>query len=184
MKRIISSMLVISLILGSVPVLAYETERTHNIEVDLPWEEETISAENVTVPMTVSAEDDVEVTVSADVLKATQEPAQYTAIKTTERIETGSIDMDSWISGGSNMPQEETASLYSSEEELNQTWKTLYTEQFGDSYLDVYAQTKNNQRISGNTNRLAIEETDLSLPGKNGLDLVIKRRHDNQRYDE
>ena len=30
-------------------------------------------------------------------------------------------------------------------------------------------------KVSGNTNRLVIEETDLTLPGKNGLDVVIKR---------
>ena len=94
MKKIISSMLVISLILGSVPVLAFETERTHNIEVDLPWEEETITAGNVAIPMTLSAEGDVEVTVSADILSAEQESVKYVPINYSINFEKEDINID------------------------------------------------------------------------------------------
>ena len=37
--------------------------------------------------------------------------------------------------------------------------------------------------MSGNSNRFVIEETDLSLEGKNGLNVEIIRRHDNQLFD-
>lgn len=33
-------------------------------------------------------------------------------------------------------------------------------------------------------NSVVIEQTDLTLPGKNGIDVVIKRKYDNQEYNE
>ena len=60
----------------------------------------------------------------------------------------------------------------------------MYGKMFGDDYLKPYEKKEDGQKVSGNTNRLVIEETDLTLPGKNGLDVVIKRKYDNQDYNE
>ncbi len=62
-------------------------------------------------------------------------------------------------------------------------WKTIVAEQFGDDYLRPYIKKEGNEIISGSENRLTITETDLYLPGKNGLDLEIKRRYDSGKYD-
>ena len=42
---------------------------------------------------------------------------------------------------------------------------------------------KESKQVSGNSNRFVVEETDLSLEGKNGLNVEITRRHDNQLFD-
>lgn len=62
-------------------------------------------------------------------------------------------------------------------------WRSMLTEQLGEDYLSPSSR-QNGATVSGNTNRLSIEETDLMLPGKNGLDVVIKRRYDNQDYND
>ena len=56
------------------------------------------------------------------------------------------------------------------------------TNRFGDSYLAPWKKS-DGQSVSGDTNRLVIAETDLTIPGKNGLDVVIRRKHDNQYYN-
>ena len=58
-------------------------------------------------------------------------------------------------------------------------WKSLFADSFGENYYSGYAKYGDGARVSGNTNALVIENTDLQLEGKNGLDLVLRRRHNN-----
>lgn len=64
----------------------------------------------------------------------------------------------------------------------NYDWERIFNDHFGDDYLAPYKK-KEGTTVGGNTNRLIINETDLTLPGKNGLDLNIRRRYDNQQYN-
>lgn len=50
----------------------------------------------------------------------------------------------------------------------------MYGKMFGEIIWNHMKKRRMGKKISGNTNRLVIEETDLTLPGKNGLDVVIK----------
>ena len=59
-------------------------------------------------------------------------------------------------------------------------WKRALANEFGSDFLEPYMQKKEGYSISGNSNRLTIRETDLYLEGKNGLDLSIRRKYDNQ----
>ena len=52
-------------------------------------------------------------------------------------------------------------------------WDAFHTEQFGDDFLNPYGRKKESKQVSGNSNRFVIEETDLSLEGKNGLNVEI-----------
>ncbi len=83
------------------------------------------------------------------------------------------------------IPEPGDTSLFSLDSSDSSMWKSMYGKMFGDDYLKPYEKKKEDgQKVSGNTNRLVIEETDLTLPGKNGLDVVIKRKYDNQDYNE
>ncbi len=62
-------------------------------------------------------------------------------------------------------------------------WDAMMRQKFGDDYISPFKKS-NGQNVSGRTNRLVIKETDLTLPGKNGLDVNIRRRHDNQNYNQ
>ena len=70
----------------------------------------------------------------------------------------------------------------SSRELDEELWTNIFSEQFGDAYIKNSVSDADTN-VSGNTNRLIIEETDLRLAGKNGLDLVIKRKYDSQDYN-
>ncbi len=84
--------------------------------------------------------------------------------------------------GEATLPQPGNPSIFATVQ--NDTWKTLFSEQFGDDYLMPYKKNSGGQKVSGKTNRLVVQETDLTLPGKNGLDVNITRKHDNQDYNE
>lgn len=104
---------------------------------------------------------------------------------TTEEIVYGPID----LSGLDDVPTKQSMmvqdgiSLFSTDETEENIWNSFYTEQFGDDFLDPYGRKKESKQVSGNSNRFVVEETDLSLEGKNGLNVEIKRRHDNQLFD-
>jgi len=61
-------------------------------------------------------------------------------------------------------------------------WRQIYSDAFGSSYVAPNTVNENSATIQGNTNRLVVTETDLYFPGRNGLDLSIRRRHDNQDF--
>ena len=65
--------------------------------------------------------------------------------------------------------------VFSATNSIDSTWNELFSEQFGDDYLKPYEKKTINQKITGNTNRLIIEESDLRLSGKNGLDVNLIR---------
>ncbi|MDO5398735.1 MAG: hypothetical protein Q4G33_12485, partial [bacterium] len=111
---------------------------------------------------------------------ATQEPEE----DIEENIHTETITGDVELQEESEILLDESeVSLFSEEEDYSNLWKSLFSDYFGDDYLAPYKGNKDGQHVTGNTNRLVIEETDLSLPGKNGLDLNIRRKHDNQYYN-
>lgn len=60
-------------------------------------------------------------------------------------------------------------------------WNEIMSKQFGDEYFRPYS-LKNGESVDDYTNKLRIRETDLSLPGRNGLDLNIRRVYNNQKY--
>ncbi len=62
-------------------------------------------------------------------------------------------------------------------------WDAMLSMKYGDSYNKPYQHDSSAQNIVGDTNRLVIEETDLNLPGRNGLDLKLTRKYDNQYYN-
>lgn len=105
--------------------------------------------------------------------------------ETTEEMVYGPID----LSGLDDVPIKQSMmvqdgiSLFSTDETEENIWNSFYTEQFGDDFLDPYGRKKESKQVSGNSNRFVVEETDLSLEGKNGLNVEIKRRHDNQLFD-
>ena len=66
---------------------------------------------------------------------------------------------------------------------VSDMWNAAFSKAYGDSYGNPMNAGKEGQSVSGDTNRLVIQETDLTLQGKNGLDLSITRRHDNQEYN-
>lgn len=105
--------------------------------------------------------------------------------ETTEEMVYGPID----LSGLDDVPTKQSMmvqdgiSLFSTDETEENIWNSFYTEQFGDDFLDPYGRKKESKQVSGNSNRFVVEETDLSLEGKNGLNVEIKRRHDNQLFD-
>ncbi len=61
-------------------------------------------------------------------------------------------------------------------------WRQIYSDTFGDTYIAPNTVNESSATIQGSTNRLVVTETDLYLPGRNGLDLSIRRRHDNQEF--
>ena len=83
------------------------------------------------------------------------------------------------------LPDAGSATFFSAVTKSNEKkLRDVFAMKFGDDYLKPYEKREDGQRIEGNTNRLVVEETDLRLPGKNGLDLVLKRKHDNQDYND
>ena len=58
-------------------------------------------------------------------------------------------------------------------------WTNVFKQQFGDSFMQNHELTTGT-RIKGQTNKLVIEEVDVALEGRNGLDLILKRSYDNQ----
>ena len=77
------------------------------------------------------------------------------------------------------VPKDEVAP-HSSEDTEIAKWKKLFSDGLGDSFTSRLKKNQSHVRVAEKTNHLVIEETDLALPGKNGLDVVIKRRYDNQ----
>jgi len=60
------------------------------------------------------------------------------------------------------------------------TWERMLAMQYGENFSAPKENLTSGQNVSGYTNRLTVTETDLTLKGKNGLDLNIVRQHDNQ----
>ena len=77
------------------------------------------------------------------------------------------------------VPNDEVAT-YATSNTIKDQWQQIFTSGLGETFTARMKEKRDGLKVTENTNRLIIEETDLSLPGKNGLDLTIKRRYDNQ----
>ncbi|MBR0366617.1 MAG: hypothetical protein IJH94_07450, partial [Clostridia bacterium] len=65
-----------------------------------------------------------------------------------------------------------------------EVWDSVFANEFGDAYNKPFEYNNSAANVVGDSNRLVIEETDLHLAGKNGLDLDLKRAYDNQDSNE
>ena len=181
MKKIISTILSVAILAGCIPAMATNSDiKPANDRVDdLPWEIEKIGESDVATPIPIS---DVK---NDEEISEDKETVKYEPIVHEETI---GKDMDFPEESENLMPVElpqlGDMVLFSTSSTGDNMWKSLYAERLGDDYLMPYKKNWDGQRVSGNTNRLVIEATDLTLPGKNGLDVVIKRKHDNQDYNE
>jgi len=176
MKKIISVILTFAIFTSCIPTFAADED--NYVVSDLPWEAEDIGTDEATEPVQIND-------IPADVQDSEEEPPVYEPIVHEEIITEDLV----FPEGSENLMPDESPnpweiSMFSTSDDQSSVWKSLYAEQFGDDYLKSYAKKEDGQRVTGNTNRLVIEETDLTLPGKNGLDLVIKRKYDNQDYNE
>lgn len=72
--------------------------------------------------------------------------------------------------------------LFSSSSETASLWRISLLEQFSEEYL-MPLREREGEQVIGNTNRLVYRAVDLSLEGKNGLDLNVVRRLDNQNFE-
>lgn len=172
-KKIVSSVVALSLSINFANVLAYNNTdvSVNDSEIqELMYhdaENEGIELGNFAVPYEGNIE-------------ATQEPAIYNN-EVHEEVILGDIEFpdDNEITSYSDNFDVEAIST----SDLESSWDSIFSERFGDDYLSPYRNNKSGQSISGNTNRLTIDETDLSLSGKNGMNLKIRRKYDNQYYN-
>ncbi len=168
--KIISVMLILSMFSTSIPVLAKD-----DINIDIT-DSETIK-EMAPTPIPQSEAYYTPDTKQEEVL---YEPKVHTEILPSDI----QFSEEEYNIMGDRMPSPYDASTFATRElVMDDSWKETFAMQFGDSYIKPYEKREDGQTVTGNTNRLVIEETDLSLAGKNGLDVVLKRRHDNQDYN-
>ena len=163
MKKSISIILSVTIITSLIPIIS----RAEN--------EETIDYESL-----MAEEGLLDVPYADFNPEATQEPYDNEPIKyefeVPDDFEVPEIRED--ISG----VNESEASTYAATPSSDK-WETFMNDRFGDAYLTPFKKSSG-QIVSGETNRLTIVETDLTLPGKNGLDVNIRRKHDNQYYSD
>ena len=170
MKKIISLILSAAMLTASLPVFAEE-----NIvkEVELPWEEEEIGTGEIAEPAEINYPDVEEA--------EAQEVPEYEPIVHTEEISKDiELPEEEYTLFPDSVPGPEDANMFSAIASDDFNWSNLYAGRYGEDYFQPYMRNGDGERVTGDTNRLVIEETDLTLPGKNGLDLVIKRKYDNQ----
>ena len=162
-KKLISILLTAAMTVSVVPIISFaEDTEEKPIDIELIQNEIGNSVEY-----------------SGFDAEATQEPYSNEPEEHTEIVE-GDMELPETIGIDNTEPGE--VSLFSTTDN-SAIWKDLMTDRFGDAYLTPWKK-KSGQNVSGNTNRLVIEETDLTIPGKNGLDVVIRRKHDNQNYND
>ncbi|MCH5210576.1 MAG: RHS repeat protein [Oscillospiraceae bacterium] len=173
-KRIISLLMIFSTFSTMIPVFADNEETAENIP-EISWKEEIQEEAPTPIPQN-------------DVYYSVEEGQEIPDLEPNIHTETIPDDLvfpeDEYNMIGTRLPRADEPQTFTSLTEIDISWDNLFANQFGDTYLRPYAKKQDGQTISGNTNRLTIEETDLSLAGKNGLDVVIKRKHDNQDYNE
>ncbi len=170
-KKIISLILSIAIISATLPVISfaegeeqtpYIPNRPNYESFDPEATQEPFS--NVPVPHTEVVPDNV-----------TMEDA-------VEVEQTGTISASDVIENVLPEMADPSAVISTTSTTDSDKWNSLFANRFGDAYLSPYKKS-DGHTVSGQTNRLTIRETDLSLPGKNGLDLNITRYYDNQYYN-
>ena len=183
MKRILSIFIIITMIISSMPVLAEDDWENifgdfENFDIADAEEGEVIDV--APTPIVVNETYyDVDDSISDN--KITKENEVNTV---TEYINEDITLSDETFNLMSDSAENSDIGVFSATNSIDSTWNELFSEQFGDDYLKPYEKKTINQKITGNTNRLIIEESDLRLSGKNGLDVNLIRKHDNQDYNE
>ena len=179
MKRIISLMLTLALSAGCIPVIAAEDSAAVSaagMPEGIEWEPEDLGESGVATPVPVA-------NIEAEDMPVLYQEPDNEPIVHTETVDTmfefPEEDEDLMPH---EMPGPEDLNMFALNSDDKDVWRSLYAKMFGNDYLSPYMGAKDGQQVTGNTNRLVIEETDLTLPGKNGLDVVIKRKYDNQDY--
>ena len=152
-KKLISTLLAVSITVSVVPVISFAEEET----------EKQIDIESIQNEIGNSVE------YSGFDEEATQEPYSNEPEEHMEVVE-GDIELPE--PEGINNSEPGEISLFAADDN-SAIWDTLMTNRFGDSYLAPWKKS-DGQSVSGDTNRLVIAETDLTIPGKNGLDVVIR----------
>ena len=170
----------ISIILASVMLLAFvpvRAEQEETADMGTDWVQELLAQlEEPSEPEPTP--EPLSIVYYNDEPEPTQQPY---SLEPEKNIETVPYEI-AVEEGETTLPQPGNPSIFATVQ--NDTWKTLFSEQFGDDYLMPYKKNSGGQKVSGKTNRLVVQETDLTLPGKNGLDVNITRKHDNQDYNE
>ena len=185
-KRITSILLSISISCGIMPAFAADNDKRRNVE-EYYYELAEAECSHVLCP---------DFDPDATQEPYSNEPVEYTfevskefkALEINKDRKENVSDTDTITEAVYDPERENDQYEKNSEPEdrsvtNDETWSNAMADRFGDAYLAPYKRTAG-QRVAGNTNRLVIEETDLSLPGKNGLDLNIRRTYDNQKYSE
>lgn len=168
MKKVLSIFILVTMLVSSIPVLA--TDNSEKIIED-------VAPTPIVMNETYY---DVDDNISDDENEKTDE--DHTINEYINEDITLSDETFNLMAG--NLPEPGDINLFSATNSIDSTWNELFSEQFGDDYLKPYEKKTINQKITGNTNRLIIEESDLRLSGKNGLDVNLIRKHDNQDYNE
>ena len=168
MKKVLSIFILVTMLVSSIPVLA--TDNSEKIIED-------VAPTPIVMNETYY---DVDDNISDDENEKTDE--DHTINEYINEDITLSDETFNLMAG--NLPEPGDINLFSTTNDFDSVWNELFSEQFGDDYLKPYEKNTNSQRITGNTNRLLIEENDLKLNGKNGLDFNLIRKHDNQDYNE
>mgnify|MGYP004711899433 CR=1 FL=1 len=168
MKKVLSIFILVTMLVSSIPVLA--TDNSEKIIED-------VAPTPIVMNETYY---DVDDNISDDENEKTDE--DHTINEYINEDITLSDETFNLMAG--NLPEPGDINLFSTTNDFDSVWNELFSEQFGDDYLKPYEKNTNSQRITGNTNRLLIEENDLKLNGKNGLNFNLIRKHDNQDYNE
>lgn len=169
-KKSISLILSVAIVSATLPVVSFaENEET----AEVTYKQERITVEDFDPD-------------------ATQEPFENEPVTHTENVselvkmEEGPVFAPEMLHIGDltdiALGTQSSSVLLSSTSD-DAVWDSMMRQKFGDDYISPFKKS-NGQNVSGRTNRLIVKETDLSLPGKNGLDVNIRRRHDNQNYNK
>ena len=169
-NKILSIVIVLSIVAGIIPVFAEQISSDFYEYLEEP---------------TPIPQNEVYSSINDNVTEEAENEENTFEQETTEEIIYGPIDLSDLDEVPTKEPimNQDGISLFSNDETEKNIWNSFYTEQFGDDFLDPYGRKKESKQVSGNSNRFVVEETDLSLEGKNGLNVEITRRHDNQLFD-
>ena len=185
-RRIISMALAAALSIGCIPVSAAELDIEQMLAEaaeNIPWETDDIYGGERYVPETQNP-------VMSETEGITDHDLLPEPTETTMDVEYDVVFPEEEISIDTNPPYLQADPLdqvnmfgQTREAAVSDMWNAAFSKAYGDSYGNPMNAGKEGQSVSGDTNRLVIQETDLTLQGKNGLDLSITRRHDNQEYN-
>lgn len=170
MKKLISTILVLSTLCGNLHALAVNNGRNGIFEP-----EELDGGEEINyIPQNQ---------VYALSEEMTSEEPRTEKLPYTEIIEKDiDISSEDYYENIFPMPPSDDGVMTVSTTDPAEQWKALFATQYGEAYTNPYVDMNSGQSLSGKTNRLVVRETDLALSGKNGLDFKIIRKHDNQDY--